>query len=271
MRDYGGNDLERRVALLEGALGDVSARLAALEGSAVPAAAAFAPAPPVLPPSAPVVPETADEGAPVANALTLAGRSFLVLGGAFLLRAITEGGRLPVFVGALSGLAYALFWVGAAWRAGRSGARPSANVHGVTAAIIAFPLVGEAATRLAAFSPGVAVVALAAACAAFGAAGVLARLPLLVWIGVLAGAGTAAGLFFATGAIATFVGFLLALYAAALALRRAPGAARIEWVPAIAAAGTLALGGGELDGGRSRRPRRSRGRPLRARHGRGAA
>jgi hypothetical protein len=187
--------------------------------------------------------EAADEGAPVANALTLAGRSFLVLGGAFLLRAITEGGRLPVFVGALVGLAYALFWIGAAWRTGSRGARPSANVHGVTAALIAFPLVGEAATRLAAFSPVVAAGALAATAAAFCAAGVLARLPLLVWIGVVAGAATGAGLFFATGAIAVFVVFLLALYAAALALRRAPGAAGIEWIPLVAAAGTLAIGG----------------------------
>src|SRR5512140_3791720 len=185
--DGGRVDLEGRVALLESALGDVSARLAALERSAAPAegaapspviastaaaarvAAAAAPAAAALSDAA----EAADEGAPVANALTLAGRSFLVLGGAFLLRAITEGGRLPVFVGALLGLAYALFWIGAAWRTGSRGARTSANVHGVTAALIAFPLVGEAATRLAAFSPFVAAVALAVTSAAFCASGLL--------------------------------------------------------------------------------------------------
>ncbi len=237
-------DLEGRVALLEGALRDVSARLEALEGTteppvAVAAAAAVVSASPL---AAPAVSEAAEEGAPVANALTLAGRSFLVLGGAFLLRAITEGGRLPVFFGALLGLAYALLWIGASWRAGARGERTSASVHGVTAALIAFPLVGEAATRLGAFSPAVAALALAAVAAAFCASGLLTRLALLVWIGVLAGAATASGLFVATGAIGTFVVFLLALYAATLALRRAPGAARIEWIPGIAAAVTLAVG-----------------------------
>ena len=115
------------------------------------------------------------------------------------------------FRGALLGLAYALLWIGASWRAGAGGARTSASVHGVTAAIIAFPLVGEAATRLSAFSPTAAAIALAAVTAAFCASGVLTRLTLLVWIGVLAGAGTASGLFVATGAIATFVVFHFAL------------------------------------------------------------
>ncbi len=257
MTDGGRVDLEGRVALLEGALRDVSARLAALEtartgaGEVAPAVlpASEAPSPAARPeaalavsePSAPV-PEAGEDGAPVANALTLAGRSFLVLGGAFLLRAITEGGRVPAFSGALLGLAYALLWIGASWRTGTRGARASASVHGVTAAIIAFPLVGEAATRLSAFSPAAAAIALAAVTAAFCASGVLARLPLLVWIGVLAGAGTAGGLFVATGSIATFVTFLLALYAASLVLRRGPGATRIEWIPGVAAAITLAIG-----------------------------
>ena len=140
--DVGRGDLESRVALLEGALKDVSARLGALEAPrAVPAepvplaAAVAAPDPGPL--------DAADAEAPVANALTLAGRSFLVLGGAFLLRAITEGGRVPVFVGALLGLAYALLWIGASWWTGKRGARASASVHGVTAALIAFPLVGD--------------------------------------------------------------------------------------------------------------------------------
>lgn len=254
MNDGGRVDLEGRVALLEGALRDVSARLAALEGRPAALAARAAPAAPEAPASPAVVDagpaeaalstaEAVEEGAPVANALTLAGRSFLVLGGAFLLRAITEGGRVPVFVGALLGLAYALLWIAASWRAGTRGARASAHVHALTAAVIAFPLIGEAATRLAAFPPAGGAVALAAVTAAFCASGLAARLPLLVWVGVLAGAATASGLFVATGAIATFVLYLLALYAASLALRRTPGAARIEWVPGAAAAATIAIGG----------------------------
>ena len=45
--------------------------------------------------------------------LTLAGRTLMVLGGAYLLRAITESGRLSASAGVLIGLGYALAWLGA--------------------------------------------------------------------------------------------------------------------------------------------------------------
>jgi hypothetical protein len=250
--DGGPVDLERRIALLEGALRDVSARLAALESGrvappeasrpAVEVTAALVPPAAALTTPAPGPRETAEEGAPVANALTLAGRSFLVLGGAFLLRTVTEAGRLPAFAGALLGLAYAVAWIGLALRDGASGARTSAAVHGLTAALIAYPLVGEAATRLAAFSPAVAALALAAVTAALVLAGRRTALPLLVWTGVLAGTATSAGLCVATGALAAFIVFLLGLYAAALLLRRGPGVTGLEWAPGVAGASLLAIG-----------------------------
>jgi len=239
--DVGRGDLESRVALLEGALKDVSARLGALEAPrAVPAepvplaAAVAAPDPGPL--------DAADAEAPVANALTLAGRSFLVLGGAFLLRAITEGGRLPVFAGALLGLAYALAWVGLALRDGARGARTSAAIHGLTAALVAYPLVGEAATRLAAFSPAMAALALAVVTGALVAAGRRTILAVLVWTGVLTGTATAAALCVATGGLTAFVVFLLGLYGVALLLRRGSGAAGLEWAPGVAAALLLTIG-----------------------------
>ncbi len=248
--DGGREGLEARVARLESALGGLAARLAVLEGRTAPLATA--PAPAIAPsaeapaPAAPALQpaeraaEPAD--APVAGALTLAGRSFLVLGGAFLLRAVTEAGRVPVALGALLGLAYALAWVVAAYRDARRDARLSADVHAVTAALIAFPLVGEGATRLGAFSPAGAAVALAAVVAAFVLAGRATSLAPLVWTGVLGGTGTAAALLVATGGIAPFVAFTLALYAAALALRRGEGVEGLEWPPAIASAGLLAMG-----------------------------
>jgi len=237
-------DLESRIALLESALRDVSARLATLEGRPAPPAAAPAPAP--FPVPAAAAPDAdagaAEETAPVASALALAGRAFLVLGGAFLLRALTEAGRVPVVLGALLGLVYALGWVAAALRDGRRGARVSADVHGLTAALVAFPLVGEAAARLGAFSPGGAALALGAVAAAFLAASRAASLPALAWTGVLGGAATAAALFVATGGLAPFVVLLLALYAAALGLRRSPGLGGLEWAPGAVAASLLALG-----------------------------
>ncbi len=247
--DGGRVDLERRVALLEGALGDVRARLEALEGGTSPVVVRPAPAAHALEASAPpaAVPaaaasDDAEDGAPVANALTLAGRTFLVLGGAFLLRTLTEAGRVPVSLGALLGLGYALAWVGFALRDGGRGSRTSAAVHGLTAALIAYPLVGEAAARLGAFSPAAASLALAGVTAALVLAGRRAGLPVLVWTGILAGSATGAVLFVATGGIAAFVALLLALYAAGLALRRGPGAAGLEWAPGVAAAVLLAVG-----------------------------
>lgn len=251
--DGGRADLERRVALLEGALDDVRTRLALLEGRTAPdtsgralpgsppPAEVVAPAPGPAAISAAALAEP-DAGAPVANALTLAGRTFLVLGGAFLLRTVTEAGRVPTALGALLGLAYALAWIGLALRDGGRGAQTSAAVHGLTAALIAYPLVGEAATRLGAFSPAAAALALAAVTGALVAAGRRTGLAVLVWAGILAGAATAAALFVATGGIAAFVVYLLGLYAAALLLRSGPGASGLEWAPGIAATALLTLG-----------------------------
>ena len=238
-------DLGGRVALLEGALTEVRVRLAALEAAlGAPLEAAPRPVAPAAAVAAPppALTEAADAGAPVARALTLAGRSFLVLGGAFLLRALTEAGRLPAFAGALLGLVYALAWIGLALLDGSRGARTSAAVHGLTAALVAYPLVGEAATRIAAFSPAAAALALAVVTGALVGAGRRTDLPVLVWAGVLAGAATAAGLCGATGEIAAFVVFVLGLYAAALFLRRGPGAAGLEWAPGAAAASLLTIG-----------------------------
>ncbi len=149
---------------------------------------------------------------------------------------------MPVFLGALLGLAYALAWIVLALRDGGRGARTSAAVHGLTAALVAYPLVGEAAARLGAFSPVAAALALAGVTAALALAGRRAGLPVLVWTGILAGTATAAVLFVATRSIAPFVVLVLACYAAALVLRRGPRAGGLEWTPGVTAALLLAIG-----------------------------
>ena len=75
--------------------------------------------------------------------IALVGRTCLVLAGAFLLRALTDTGRLPTTTGVWIGLAYASVWLGLAAVRGRRGGL----VHGVTSLVIALPLVAEAATR----------------------------------------------------------------------------------------------------------------------------
>jgi hypothetical protein len=81
--------------------------------------------------------------------LGFSGRTFIVLGGAFLLRALTESGALPPGAGAWLGVAYATAWLAAADRA--RGA--SALFHGVAALIVALPLVAESVARFGFFSP----------------------------------------------------------------------------------------------------------------------
>jgi hypothetical protein len=73
----------------------------------------------------------------------LAGRSLLVLAGAYLLRALTAGGLWPAGVGVIAGLVYAsiaLLWADHDAARGRS---RSAVFHAAVACSIAFPLIWE--------------------------------------------------------------------------------------------------------------------------------
>ena len=86
--------------------------------------------------------------------LTLVGRTLMVLGGAYLIRAITESGRLSGSTGVVIGLGYALACLGAADRAGVRGDRKlSGAFHGLTAVLIGVPLLLEASTRFRFLSP----------------------------------------------------------------------------------------------------------------------
>lgn len=76
--------------------------------------------------------------------VSLIGRSLIVIGGAYLLRALTDSGAFPIMIGALAGLAYATAFIWRAYRQADS-ARASATFHGVTAILIAMPLAVETA------------------------------------------------------------------------------------------------------------------------------
>ena len=76
--------------------------------------------------------------------LALAGKSILILGGAFLLRAATESTALPRQIGVVLGLLYAMAWIVAAALAARAGRRSAAVFHAAVAAIVAYPIVWEA-------------------------------------------------------------------------------------------------------------------------------
>lgn len=78
---------------------------------------------------------------------SLTGRTSLVLGGGYLLRALTEAGVVPRALGIALGLAYAIVWLVLADRSGAAGKRPSAAFHALAAAAIAFPLLYESLVK----------------------------------------------------------------------------------------------------------------------------
>jgi hypothetical protein len=152
-----GHETSDRLRQIEAAIAAIERRVSALEGSAAPH----------VPPSDDEQPIHADHHKEIAqrwrpnDVATLLGRGFLVLGGAYLLRAVTQSGRLPVGAGVVLGLVYAFVWLIAADRAAPS-KRLSAAFHGVTAMLLALPIVWEAATTFHLLSGPAAALTLAA-------------------------------------------------------------------------------------------------------------
>ena len=88
-------------------------------------------------------------GAPTlpSGTLALVGRTLLVLAGAYVVRALTEGQALPAAVGVAIGIAYAAALQLLADREAALGRVQSAAFHDVASSLIAFPLLWEAVTR----------------------------------------------------------------------------------------------------------------------------
>jgi hypothetical protein len=146
-----------------------------------------------------------------ADFLTPAGRTLVVLGGAFVLRAATDAEILPRAAGPLVGLAYAVLWVVFAELAARRGRPTSAIFHGLAASLIAFPLLFEAAVTFRTFAPALAAAALATVVGLLLALAARWKLAALGWIATLGGAATALVLLTGTRTAAPIVLFLFAL------------------------------------------------------------
>jgi hypothetical protein len=227
--DDSGPELAKQVAALAESLRSVEARLAALEGAAAPA----------LPPpgAAPVpagVPSAATEPA-LPSIAALAGRCLFVLAGAFLVRALTDSGAFPRGAGVALGLAYALTWLVLADGAGRAGSAAAATAWGVTALVIACPLVWEASTRFQVLRPAAAAGVLLAVGAIALAASVHRNLRTLAWAAVLSVLATTSLLLVTTHALVPFGAVLVVLTAGAWAASTRHGWAGLAWLPAVVA------------------------------------
>ncbi len=231
-----------RLERLEKSLADVMHRLRALEDArhgAVTTATPVETADSGPAEAAPVFPVSPVEVAPgsavdLTGLATLLGRSFIVFGGAYLLRALTESGRLPGTAGIIIGLAYAMTWLLAAHRDGLK--RPmSGEFHGVTAMLVGLPLVWEATSRFGLLGPGSAALVLAAMSALAFAVAKRGRLDAVAGMAGVGTMATALVLAYTTNHHGVFSLLLTGLSTATYWLSDSPGRAWLRWPNAIAA------------------------------------
>lgn len=231
------SEVEMRLDRIESAMDELSARLAAIETGErrVEIAARSA----VVPEAEPTL--ITDDAPDLKHPMALMGRSVLILGGAFVLRALTESAVLPPIAGVVAGLVYAIAWMIIADRAARGGRRGEALFDCATAAAIAYPLVWETTTRFKLMSPAVAGVVLLIVSLILLGVGRRNTLRSVTWLAT--GAGSAAFLAVAIAAAAPLALMVVATLFAATALI-ATGRERwfaVAW-PAIAGSNLLALG-----------------------------
>jgi hypothetical protein len=155
--------VQSRLSALTEELHSVKARLARLEGRhslEVPE--------PATATASGLGDEAVSSGAWVALSTTpaLVGRTLVVLGGAYFIRAITEAGVVPSGAGVVLGLSYAAWWLVRADHAAAVDDRPSAFFNVLASALIALPLVWETTARFGLLGPRAAQMVLVAYLAA---------------------------------------------------------------------------------------------------------
>ena len=233
-------EFEQRITQLEDSLADVTRRLRALEDGqrAAVHTAEYADTAPLAPPDTVFLPARPADSTRGTSDLTglasLLGRTCIVFGGAYLLRALTESGRLPATAGVLIGLTYSAFWLIAAYRLESTRAL-SAQFHGVTAMLVGLPIVWEATSRFELLSQMAAVALLAGGSGlAFAVAG-LRSLDALAAVAAFGTMATALVTAWSTNHYAPFAMLLVALSTATYWLSERPGHAWLRWPNAVAA------------------------------------
>ncbi|MFN7940860.1 MAG: hypothetical protein U0X73_04630 [Thermoanaerobaculia bacterium] len=225
------SDFETRLHQVEENLARLAGRVAALEEAH---GTVSAPAAPVA--SADVASESAPPGFDtswLAGVPSLAGRTCLVLGGAFLIRSLAESGTLSIPVAVGLGSAYALVWLFLADRAAAAGRSASGAFHALASALIVFPLAVEAATRFRVLAPAAAAAALALVTALGLVVAWRRAFRIVAWITVIAALAAGVVLLFETQAALPFVLYLLALGLGSLVLAYGRGWRGQRWLTAL--------------------------------------
>ena len=217
--------LEQRVASLEGMLAIVARTSPSTFGGQVPD---------LVPPH--VKPAPSETRLSLQSVVALVGRTLLVLGGAYFLRALTESHVLPALAGVAAGLVYAAMWMMASARA-RDEA--SATFHSLASTLITIPMLWEASFRFGVTPPPIG----AALLGGFASAGFVVaagrRAEHLAWITGLSAAVGAVVLGTATRGFISYSVLLVFLGIAALWLGYGLHWILLRWPIAVLAAGMV--------------------------------
>jgi hypothetical protein len=227
--------LERALQSLRESVRDLEARVVALEGAA---AGPVRPGERAASDTAEVpadLPLPTGEGLGLASGLSLAGGTFLILGGGFLLRALTDSAVLPRGAGIGAGLVYALLWAALAGRAASRGRAAAAGFQAFASAIIAYPLLWEATTRFSVLAPVPSAVCVAIVTAIALALALRHGSAFLAGMFTVTAGATGLGLLFATGEVAGFTILLVSLGVASLWVTYARGWDGPRWFAALVA------------------------------------
>jgi hypothetical protein len=204
--------LADEVTRLSASMGAMESRISTLEGLL-----AIAGRGPVAPEAAsrigavPLTVETAEIS--VQAVVALVGRTLLVLGGAYFLRALTEAAVLPATAGVAAGLVYAVAWLMAAARAREVA---STTFHALASTLITLPMIWEASFRYGVTTPPVGALLLGAFAAAGFVVAAGRRLEHVAWITGLGAAMAAVVLGVATRGFVSYSVLLIFLGVAAL-------------------------------------------------------
>jgi len=229
--------IETAIRDLEQVVGHIDRRLEAIERVVAAPGALDVPVAvdrPIAHDPAPSAPATFSRDNLV-SLLSFIGRTFVALGGAYLLRALTDAAVIPPSTGIALGLTYALGWLILSDRAGRAMRSTSAAFHGLVATMIAFPLIWESVTRFQLLTPNTAGLALALVTALTLAAALRQQSQTLAWIAVVAALTTMLALVAATGAVLLFAFVTVALGVATLWIGYEADWVMLRWPVALVA------------------------------------
>jgi hypothetical protein len=189
---------------------------------------------PALPVAAPVAEPAGDVSAEAASLVPIIGRALLGLAGAYLLRALADGGSISPRAGAAAGILYAMGWL--VWAAHTpAGRRLETALHSLTSVLILSPLLWEATLRFHALSTWASATILISFVVLGLAISWRKNLAIVATIATLAGLGTAAALLIATHDVLPFTLAFLAIAAAVEASACLNHWLSERWVAAAAA------------------------------------